>query len=470
LIVIPLLGLAVLSSVGVEYCLAGLPGILNRYGKISPSNARRFAIVLFVLLALVQFHSQKTLFNRFNAVVPSSWFFPLTPSIRYVKANLESLQSVIADSSFNRSGTLGAYGIPQWYAHTFRTENEKKVLGRLIYNPFPTLTSAFIDGRGILLDSSLMEKLAVKFLLVHKDTVEDITVLEPPALSHVPAPPLPGNSWKQHLHVPEDLRIGYIAFLFSTHPEERAPANVRLVLSRDADGSVVATSELDRDETADNQYGYFRFPQGIVLKKGDYSLALSLADPAGPGKLTVWTTKVQDVPRNSLEINGIKTDSSMIMRILQFQKKDLGVHAKRWTPIDLEQDILILENKLVTNSAYFVKNLDAENSQVDFSGLAVTQPSSGAIEVDYSGGDEGWIVLPMHLHPGWKAYVQDRQVRYDTYLDILPAIPVRGASRILFRYEPASFKIGALLSAAGVLLFALFCVRMKKYGTSTKPV
>jgi uncharacterized membrane protein YfhO len=71
----------------------------------------------------------------------------------------------------------------------------------------------------------------------------------------------------------------------------------------------------------------------------------------------------------------------------------------------------------------------------------------------------------MHLHTGWRAYVDDRQVNYDTYLDMLPAIPVHGPSKVIFRYEPRSFKTGAVLSSIGIgifLLFVILCVKRSR--------
>ena len=470
LIVVPLLGLAALSSFGVDYCLAGLTEHIRRRGKISALNASRLVTVVLVLVTLVQFQSQKKLFNDFNAVVPSSWLYPLTPSIRYAKENLKPLQSAIADRSFNMAGTLGAYGIPQWFAHTFRTDKEKEILRSLVRDPFPSETSAFIDGGNILLDSPLMEKLAIKFLLIHKDVLEDKAVFEPPSISPAQAPPLPGNSWRQRIRIPEDMRIGYIGFLFATYPDAQAPANVRLALARDADGKILAVSELDRYEIADNKVAYFRFPDPVFLEKGDYSLGLSLVGQARPGKLTAWATRIPEGSRNYFEVNGNRSEYSLKWRIVEFRKKDPAIYSYRWKPIDLEPDILILENTRVTGGAYFVEDLDAANRQIDFSRLALRQPSSGAVEIDYSGGDAGWIVLPMHLHRGWKAYVQDRQVPHDAYLGILPAIPVQGVCTVRFRFEPDSVKTGAFLSAAGVLLFALFGAWTTRYRASRQRV
>jgi hypothetical protein len=75
-----------------------------------------------------------------------------------------------------------------------------------------------------------MDKLAIKYLLVKNDTLWNKKTLELPALSHDPAPPLPFNSWRQHIYIPSDTVVDSIGFLFSTYGSEHAPANVRLHL------------------------------------------------------------------------------------------------------------------------------------------------------------------------------------------------------------------------------------------------
>jgi uncharacterized membrane protein YfhO len=71
----------------------------------------------------------------------------------------------------------------------------------------------------------------------------------------------------------------------------------------------------------------------------------------------------------------------------------------------------------------------------------------------------------MRLHHGWNAYVDDRQVKYAAYLDMLPAIPVKGQAHVIFRYEPESFRSGLKVSLAGLLVFLVFsgfCFRSAK--------
>ncbi|MGC2062018.1 MAG: hypothetical protein WA610_03505 [Thermodesulfovibrionales bacterium] len=463
LIVVTLLALSALSAVGLDFIAAKLQELSARYSGLTALNARRIVAVALIGIIAVQFHSQKKLFNNFNAVVPSAWFYPLTPSIKYVKERLKPLQSVLADaSSYWFAGTLGAYGIPEWYAHSFRTDREKEVLGELAYNRSKSKTTMVIDGKSIHFDSPLMDKLAIKYLLVSKD-VGNARLLELPELSREPAPPLPSNSWKQHIYIPKDMDVGGIGFSFGTYGAEHAPANVRLTIHKDSGEKYFVESLLAGNEITEKEWAFFALPDKTLLRKGDYDLRLSLPGYTGPGSLTAWTTKTHGNTDSFLEINGAKTDRSLIWKIGYFV--DMALVSKKWNMIALENNIVIYENRQVTNSAYFVKDLDPSNERLDFSGLDVKQISVDRIDIDNSQRDAGWIVLPMRLHSGWKAYINDRQVKYNAYLDMLPAIPVVGPAHLTFKYESETFRRGLMVSLAGVFIFLVFsgfCLRKTK--------
>ncbi|MFZ2197986.1 MAG: hypothetical protein WAV13_09660 [Thermodesulfovibrionales bacterium] len=465
LLVVTLLGLAALSAVGLDFGASKLQALSGRYLGLTPLNTRRMITAVLIGIIAVQFHYQKTLFNKFNAVVPSAWFYPLTPSIKYVKDHLQPLQSVIADYSYIFSGTLGAYGIPEWYAHAFRTDREKEVLGELVRDPFSSATSAFINGANIQFGSPLMDKLAIKYLLVNKGALGMKRLFALPELSRDPAPPLPHNSWRQHIYIPNDMVIEAMGFMFATYGERQSPANVKLSLYTDKGEKYSFEPELGRDKIADNQWVFFEFPERFSLRKGGYFLVLSLTGYTGPKSLTAWTTKNQENTGSFLEINGVKTDYSLTWKIGYIEKMEPSPLKRKWNILDLENEIVIFENKQVTNSAYFVRDLNPSNEQLDFSGLAVKQVSVDRIDIYNSQTEAGWIVLPMRLHNGWNAYVNDRQVKYDTYLDMLPAIPVQGTSHIKFEYKPKSFQSGLKVSLAGVfvfLAFSGFCLRRAK--------
>lgn len=463
LIVVTLLALSVLSAVGLDFLGIKLQKLSARYSGLTTLNASRIVAVALIGFIAVQFYSQKKLFNNFNAVVPSTWFYPLTPSIKYVKERLQPLQSVIADaSSYWFAGTLGAYGIPEWYAHSFRTDKEKELLVELAYNRSKSPTTMVIEGKSINFDSPLMDKLAIKYLLVNKE-MGNKRLLELPELSSDPAPPLPSNSWRQHIYIPKDIIAGAIGFSFITPGKKHAPANMRLALYKDNGENFFIETGLHKDEITEDEWGFFDFQYPLSLSKGGYYLELSLPGYTGPGSLTALATRTRGNTGNFLEVNGAKTDLSLIWKIGYFE--DMSRVLKKWNIFALENDIVIYENRQVTNSAYFIKDLDASNDRIDFTGLDVRQVSVDRIDINYSKGDPGWIILPMHSNPGWKAYMNDRQVKYGIYLGILPAIPVNGPGHLTYKYQPGSFRNGLMASLAGIVIFLVFsgiCIRKDK--------
>jgi hypothetical protein len=301
---------------------------------------------------------------------------------------------VLADAySYWFAGTLGAYGIPEWYAHSFRTDKEKEVLSELAHNRSKSPTTMVIDGKSIHFDSPLMEKLAIKYLLVRKD-VGNQRLLELPELSHDPAPPLPSNSWRQHIYIPKDIDAGAIGLSFMTYGAQNAPSNVRLTLYKDNAEKPLVETALYSNEITEKEWSFFPLPDKTLLAKGDYYMEISLPGYTGARSLTAWATKTSGNKGSFLEVNGTKTDLSLLWKIGYFEDVD----PKKWSMISLENGIVIYENRQVTNSAYFVKDLDPSNERLDFSGLHVKQLSVDRIDIDNSQRDAGWIVLPMRLH------------------------------------------------------------------------
>ncbi len=442
LVVLPLLGLAILSAAGLDFLMLYLPKALVRYLRLTPANAGRTVVVLLIVMTAAQFHSQKILFNSFNSVVPEAWFYPLTPDIKYVKENLRPLQSVIADvSAYWFSGTLGAYDIAEWFAHSFKTDKEKEVLSKIVHDPFASATASAIFAPNIQYHSPLMDKLVIKYVLVNKEAFRRKSLLEFQELSREPAPPLPRNSWRQHIYIPKDMSVGAIGFFFALPPgDSHAPAKVRLTLYNDKGGKYLVNPKSDKAAITADRLVYFVFPDELLLSEGGYYLEISLPGYTGPGGLSAWATKTNGDTGSFLEVNGTKTDLSLIWKIGYLETMDPAVIADKWKLIDLGTNILIFENKSVTNSIYFLRDLVESNNRLDFSGLSIREALPDRIEIDNLKKEAGWIVLPISLHPGWKAYVNGRSVKYDTYLDILPAIPVDGPSLVTFKYEPKSFQ------------------------------
>jgi len=108
---------------------------------------------LIILLLGVQIADQKRLFARFNAVVPNDTFYASTKTIDYVQKHIKPFQYIIADRGYLIAGTLGGYGLKDWFSHSFHTAKEKEILSKLVDHPFQTPTSAMFSCNAIHLES-----------------------------------------------------------------------------------------------------------------------------------------------------------------------------------------------------------------------------------------------------------------------------------------------------------------------------
>lgn len=76
----------------------------------------------------------------------------------------------------------------------------------------------------------------------------------------------------------------------------------------------------------------------------------------------------------------------------------------------------------------------------------------GTLEIHANATRNAYLVLSEMHYPGWRAYVDGRDVpleRADYLITALPLTP--GEHHILYRYEPASFRLGALATALACL-------------------
>lgn len=79
------------------------------------------------------------------------------------------------------------------------------------------------------------------------------------------------------------------------------------------------------------------------------------------------------------------------------------------------------------------------------------------VELDVEVASSGWLVLADRFAPGWTAEVDERATPVLCADHTFRAVRVEaGAKRVVFRYEPASWRDGLLLFGVGLLLLAAY--------------
>jgi hypothetical protein len=147
--------------------------VISEYSEKKANNPllKKGIILFFILIIAIQCIDLSTISRSQNAVVPDVSFYPKTPTITYVQQHIEPYQSVLTTSSFLVSGTITYYNIPDWFAHTYHTDKEKKILNNVVsdawhYSP----TAALYEFKQINLNSEVIDTLGIRYILTSNTT------------------------------------------------------------------------------------------------------------------------------------------------------------------------------------------------------------------------------------------------------------------------------------------------------------
>ncbi|NOQ94104.1 MAG: hypothetical protein GQ547_05645 [Methylophaga sp.] len=432
------ISMVVLSSVSFGY-------FVTRASRLKPNNFRMIAYGILCIFVTVQILGQIKLFRKFNAVVSKDQFLPVPPSLKYIADNVNGLQSVIADNAYWVGGTLASYGIAEWFAHAFKTDQEKKLLEQVVKKPFVTPTAAVFSGSAIDLESILLDKLGIAYIAAKKSSLVSPVIREQKLRAGmIAAPPLPDNTLSQILNIEKTISFSKLGILLATYKRESAPADVRLQIIRG--GNILAESVIEASKVRDNKEAIFKFSERVFLKPGQYEIVIKLKEDNVSWPITAWYVKKPDNLGDLIIINGHAMQGSLVYTTYE----DNGNSS--WEVHDLEPKIRVLKNKDVPIGAYYISDFSADAPWSD-SKLVTKFETSVSINIDFQGGAPGYIVLPMRYYPGWTATIDNKEVEIEKYLGVLPSVYVSGPAKIEYRYQPDWFNMGVGITFLGFLLF-----------------
>jgi hypothetical protein len=88
--------------------------------------------------------------------------------------------------------------------------------------------------------------------------------------------------------------------------------------------------------------------------------------------------------------------------------------------------------------------------------VAMRRPDAGTVELRAMARCRGLVIVSEAMYPGWRAYVDGAPAAlHEAYGAFRGAVIERGTHTVTMRYEPASVRLGAGLSLAGLLFCAL---------------
>ncbi len=444
------LSIALLSSSFIE--------ILQNLKK-RPSKVFKLITPLLIIFCLIQFIDQKKYFNKFNGATRSEYFFPLTPSIDFVKRNIKDYQSIIADNSFSISGTLSSYNFFEWYRHSFRSKAEKKLLLSLAPNSDSSPTSFNLSSRNIDLSSPLMNLFTIRYILINAKYISvnkkklisilNIPFYRQPQISHCPSPPIPFNEICQHFYLLESRRLSGINLYLANYGNNNFGSDVLLKLYNSKNHELIGISKKDKKYIKDNTWEYFGFDKPIKLEKGEYEFSLTLVNKKTHSMLSVWSTKRTSEINSYLTVNGEETDLSF--KYLLHKAKNID--EKKYRVHRLERAVAVVENLECPEGPYLISDIDKYPPVIKIRNLTY-ESTVGEIAIHLPEKCSGYVIIP-RPNDNYLAYVDGKLKDIEQYLGVMPAVYVDNNTQIFIKKKPFYLMTGFIISFLSLFLFVI---------------
>lgn len=379
-------------------------------------------------LLCFQVVDQVRYFRQFNGPALAEHYYPRTDALDYIIDHKGAFDYVIADHTHLVSGTLGAYGIREWFAHRFRSPALREQLAELVDDPFTTPTASIIRPSQIRLDAAGMATLNVRYLIVGGKAGLARSLLgvqgSPPMQ---PLPDLPASgSWRQPFELRKPFEPDLLKIRFATHQSTDVDGHVSVVL-RSMDGTELVRMDADAARIKDNEYLSLPVEGLARLDVGGYLLEIGYQPGSAGRPLTAWSAAAEGDAQLLLGDNasGRRLDFVLTSRRqpAHFRKVFDGAHGQVW------------ENTRSPNGPYFIQQLDALPG-ADAQAIEVVKYEPGAFILDYQGTEPGYVVVPMEITSDWQVTLDGQLVQPERVHDLLPAVPVQEGGRIEFQYRP----------------------------------
>jgi hypothetical protein len=431
--------------------------MFDRLWGSSWSGVQRWGRLAVVLLAAVQIVESGTFFRSFNGPVSKQYFYPATPAISHMQAHMGRFDYVIADNAFLVSGTLGAYGLREWFAHQFRGEPLRRALLSMADHPFTTPTASRLSALDIKLSSPAMAVFNVRYVAIN--SAADPSAIGPnlpdnAARSVLPA--MPSHRYAQQFRLTNAHRLAGVSIRLATYRESEISGVVKLVL-RDHAGTQLATVSRAARSVADNAMEAFHFEAPIDLVPGTYSVSLSFDQQDETRSITAWaftsSTADAQLTVNEERVGGTLdyllhplSDSTPFRRVLS------------------AAGVTILENTRCPGGPYFLPFIEDTPDARSGSQIEVTSYRADHFTLNYTGTLTGYVVVPMKMRPDWEVLVDDAPVEIVLKEGLMPAVPVTGPARITFSYRPRVMQwfVPWLIAIGAALLVVLLLRRLQQ--------
>jgi hypothetical protein len=466
---VPLIGTSMISRltliIALGFSLLAALVLAAAYKRVNRTTPV-WANLVMVILLIVQVADQRQVFQTLVGKVKAETIYPITKTIDHARNDIKPLQNVLSDRGFIFGGVLSAYGLSEWFAHGFHTVEEKHLLKEIVDSPFLTPTAAGYSCDQIQFnDAQGLAYLAVRYALCstrskHENGVQRKAVFDTVAGSRDSA----GLDLMQHKVVQRAEVGGKVNFDLIEIPLLMGDATNFPVVSLKLRNETVVVAETSPCILEDNSTGIYlscRFPKQVGLDVGRYELEVAVKQKQDA--ILVVRRYDNDSTLLQLLTDGVASEGVLGLRgytlippssyhtLLSDGNESYDVH-------EPEPGMILVENRLVNGSAYFVSSLNG-NPSTQYDLLRLNSYHESSMQFEYMGNKPGWVVIPVRNYPGWTFKVNTDEVEHSLFKGVLPAVQVNGGERIDFSYRPVHYKMPALISMLGLMLCLMLFFR-----------
>lgn len=419
---------------------------------------RPAAALVAIAACAVQMLDLGAHFRRFNGPTPAALYYPVSPEVEAVRQAIHPFQYVGQDSGlFIFSGTLGGVGLGDWYAHSFRTQALARMLGKMADNPETSPTATGITARRFRLTGDLADVTGFCYLLAPSGSIGHRILAQAPAVGATQAlPPIDDTDVVQAFHVASPGMLSAISLRMATYRAIDVDGRIDISVRRAGSGEVLARMSRSAVGIADNVQATFRFRQPVRLERGDHEFVLHYVPGVAGRRLTAWT-----FPAASGQIrHGAKVLPGAIDYVIA-GAPDPGVKVLAEGPT-----VMAVRNEGCADGPYWTADISSPLRDRSSGNAQLQEYAPARFKVATTARKAGYLVVPMHLQPGWHVTVNGEPVLLERVEEVMPAVALpAGAANVEFRYRPPDLAAGLVLMALSAISLGVFAAWLgRKYG------
>lgn len=400
-------------------------------------------VALGLVACTVQLVDLGAQFRRFNGPTPARYFYAERPALAYLREHLRPFEYVAVDNAaYLVSGTQGGAGIPDWYAHAFRSAPLHHLLADMAENPFASATATAMGIERYHWQRSLLDATAQCYALYPNSKEVLPVAVRAQGAARLALPPINNVLVEQPLHLDEPVEMPALALRLATYRATDLDGEVSVSVLSAQGGSPLVSGSLPGASVIDNQMAVFRFGEPVRMAAGDYRIHLRYAPGPKQRNLTAWLYR--DGP-GAVVRDGLTVPGSLDYVIH-------GASGGGLQPVFRDDAITVAANPGCEGGPYWLGRLADPGTGRSYEAVTVHSHSPADSTLRIHAPAAGFVVVPMRWLRGWQATVNGQATSVSLLRGVLPAVPVpRGASTVRLHYSPPNWRMGLLVMLVALI-------------------